>query len=71
MTDLRLCSHQPDTSRSCRPWSVGLGAIASCGVCVYLPAFACTKLYCLMTEAVGYKKLDRVFSLHTEQCYGW
>ena len=35
----------------------GYGASASCGMPVYLPAFAGTKLYCLVTEAVGCEQL--------------
>jgi len=43
-------SQTPD--KSARPW-----ASVSCGVSVYLPAFTGTKLYCLVTEAVGCEQL--------------
>ena len=37
----------------------GYGASASCGVVVYVPVFASTKSYCLVTEAHGCEQLSQ------------
>ena len=46
----RFLSPQPGTGRSCQ--GLGHGASVSHGVPVYSPAYADTKLYCLVTKAV-------------------
>jgi len=48
-TDLRFCSPQLDTSLRCK--AIEYRASVSRDVPVYSPAFAGTKLYCLVTEA--------------------
>jgi len=48
--DLRYLGPQPDTSRRCRTIDTGL-VRRSHGVPIYLPVYAGTKLYCLLTEA--------------------